>query len=69
MTAQACITDAPGRGQKDTRLAAALQLAHNSDQLGGVGGRQSAALLQDGRQLSVGDVADVQLQETRAERS
>ncbi len=50
-------------------LAAALQGAHDGDQLGGVGGRERAAALQDGRQLAVRDVADVQLQEARSERA
>ena len=49
-------------------LAAPLQLAHNRHQLGRVGRRQRAALLQDGRQLSVGDVPYVQLQKPGAER-
>ena len=50
-------------------LAAALQGAHDGDQLGGVGGRQRAAPFQDRGQLAVGDVAHVQLQEARAERA
>lgn len=50
-------------------LALALQLPHCGNQLLSVAGCQGTALLQDGCQLAIRDVLDMELEEARAEGS